>query len=85
MLLFHGVATVVGIPLAGMQFCIVSTFNHSVNIFFCDVNMAGLLFDIFGDYHITFYFAGSSILLSAFICYPLGRINRWEKLHNLIN
>nr|CAH0099431.1 unnamed protein product [Daphnia galeata] len=61
MLVFHGTATIIGIPLAG------------------------LLFDIFGDYQITFYFAGSSILLSAFICYPLGRINRWEKLHNLKN
>jgi hypothetical protein len=44
--------------------------------------MTGLLFDIFGDFHTTFYFAGSSVLLSAFICYPLGRINRWEKMRS---
>ncbi|XP_057375695.1 monocarboxylate transporter 13-like [Daphnia carinata] len=58
MLMFYGVATLSGIPIAG------------------------LLHDIFGDYHVAFYLAGSSILLSAFICYPLGTINRWEKRMN---
>ncbi|KAK4008227.1 hypothetical protein OUZ56_013378 [Daphnia magna] len=61
MLVFYGVATLSGIPIAG------------------------LLYDIFGDYHVAFYLAGSSILLSAFICYPLGMVNRWEKRLNSSN
>lgn len=48
-------------------------------------NSSGLLYDIFGDYHVAFYLAGSSILLSAFICYPLGMVNRWEKRLNSSN
>nr|CAH0099432.1 unnamed protein product [Daphnia galeata] len=36
-------------------------------------------YDTSGDYHNAFYLAGSSILLSALLCYPLGKINRWEK------
>ena len=41
--------------------------------------MTGLLYDNFGDYHGAFYLAGSCVLFSAFLCYPLGWINRWEK------
>lgn len=58
MLVFYGVATLFGTP------------------------MAGLLYDTLGDYHGAFYLAGSFVLLSAFMCYPLGRINRWEKRRN---
>ncbi|XP_046649914.1 monocarboxylate transporter 12-like isoform X1 [Daphnia pulicaria] len=58
MLVFYGVATLFGTP------------------------MAGLLYDTLGDYHGAFYLAGSCVLLSAFICYPLGVINRWEKRRN---
>ena len=52
------------------------------NVFSC---CAGLLYDTSGDYHNAFYLAGSSVLLSAFICYPLGIINRWEKERNSKN
>ncbi|XP_059351355.1 LOW QUALITY PROTEIN: monocarboxylate transporter 13-like [Daphnia carinata] len=59
MLVFYGIATLFGTPVAGF------------------------LYDSLGDYHGAFYLAGSSVLLSALICYPLGIINRWEKrLHS---
>jgi hypothetical protein len=51
-----------------------------LSVFFCMEHVCiGSLHDTLGDYHGAFYLAGSSILLSAFLCYPLGRINRWEK------
>lgn len=41
--------------------------------------VAGLFRDLTGSYDASFYIAGSLILLSAVICYPLKRINEWEK------
>lgn len=39
----------------------------------------GHLFDTYGNYNGTFYFAGSAVFVSGAICYPLGCINRREK------
>lgn len=36
--------------------------------------------DATGSYDASFYLSGSLILLSAVICYPLKRINTWERL-----
>ncbi|XP_048511572.1 monocarboxylate transporter 14 isoform X2 [Athalia rosae] len=41
--------------------------------------LAGVFMDLTGSYDVSFYISGSLILISAVICYPLGRINRWEK------
>ncbi|XP_055837911.1 uncharacterized protein LOC129906263 [Episyrphus balteatus] len=41
--------------------------------------IAGVLFDLTGSYDVSFYFAGSLITLSAFLCYPLNYVNKWEK------
>lgn len=41
--------------------------------------IAGVLFDLTGSYDISFYFAGSLITLSAFLCYPLNYVSKWEK------
>ncbi|XP_043475276.1 monocarboxylate transporter 14-like [Leptopilina heterotoma] len=41
--------------------------------------LAGLFRDLTGSYNASFYISGSLILLSAIICYPLKRINEWEK------
>lgn len=35
--------------------------------------------DTTGSYDASFYISGALILLSAVICYPLNRINAWEK------
>lgn len=35
--------------------------------------------DATGSYDASFYLSGSLILTSAVICYPLKRINMWEK------
>lgn len=35
--------------------------------------------DATGSYDMSFYMSGSLILLSAVICYPLQRINTWER------
>lgn len=106
MLVFYGVASLFGTPLAGMfvnnkmaksifKEVIVSFLfylkkknlyfkkkEENKNIFESIVILTGLLYDTLGDYHGSFYLAGSCVLLSAFICYPLGRINRWEKEKN---
>ncbi|XP_020297605.1 monocarboxylate transporter 12 isoform X3 [Pseudomyrmex gracilis] len=41
--------------------------------------IAGAFMDATGSYDASFYLSGSLILLSAVICYPLKRINTWEK------
>lgn len=47
--------------------------------------IAGVLFDLTGSYDVSFYFAGSLITLSAFLCYPLNWVNKWEKDRELKN
>nr|CAH0107194.1 unnamed protein product [Daphnia galeata] len=51
-LMFYGLASFIGIPLAG----------H--------------LYGTYGDYHGTFYFAGSVVFIAGAICYPLACVNR---------
>lgn len=34
------------------------------------------------SYDAAFYFAGGLILLSAFLCYPLTCVSRWEQNRN---
>ncbi|XP_014294874.1 monocarboxylate transporter 14 [Microplitis demolitor] len=58
LLLFQGVAALIGSPLAGK------------------------LMEATGNYDASFYLSGTLILLSAVICYPLKRINDWEKQRN---
>nr|XP_012215074.1 PREDICTED: monocarboxylate transporter 12-B isoform X3 [Linepithema humile] len=41
--------------------------------------LAGAFMDATGSYEASFYLSGSLILISAVICYPLKRINMWEK------
>ncbi|XP_055916153.1 uncharacterized protein LOC129948997 [Eupeodes corollae] len=45
--------------------------------------IAGLLVDLTGGYDISFYFAGGLITLSAFLCYPLNYVSKWEKERDL--
>ncbi|KAH8269570.1 hypothetical protein KR018_009544 [Drosophila ironensis] len=40
--------------------------------------IAGTLYSMSGSYDAAFYFAGGLILLSAFLCYPLTCVSRWE-------
>lgn len=47
--------------------------------------IAGVLFDLTGSYDVSFYFAGSLITISAFLCYPLNYVNKWEKERDLKN
>jgi len=35
-----------------------------------------------GDFGPAFYAAGTFLVLSAIMCYPLNRINQWEKNRN---
>lgn len=58
LLLFQGIAAVIGPPTAG---------------FFIDLT---------GSYDTSFYVAGALILLSAVMCYPVGKISRWENCRN---
>ncbi|XP_030373393.1 monocarboxylate transporter 4 [Scaptodrosophila lebanonensis] len=44
--------------------------------------IAGILFTMTESYNISFYFAGGLILLSAFLCYPLTCVSRWEQRRN---
>lgn len=41
--------------------------------------LAGAFMDATGSYDASFYLSGSLILMSAVICYPLERINTWER------
>ncbi|XP_039289346.1 monocarboxylate transporter 2 isoform X2 [Nilaparvata lugens] len=41
--------------------------------------LAGLLTDLMGSYNASFYFSGTLILISGIMCYPLNRVNAWEK------
>ncbi|XP_011171219.1 monocarboxylate transporter 3 isoform X2 [Solenopsis invicta] len=41
--------------------------------------LAGAFMDATGSYDASFYLSGSLMLLSAVICYPLKRINTWER------
>ncbi|KAJ8716545.1 hypothetical protein PYW07_003172 [Mythimna separata] len=41
--------------------------------------IAGMLYDATASYAVSFYVSGGFILLSALMCYPINRINRWEK------
>ncbi|XP_068992054.1 monocarboxylate transporter 14 isoform X5 [Neodiprion pinetum] len=42
--------------------------------------LSGVFMNITGSYDVSFYISGSLMLISAVICYPLEKINRWEKL-----
>lgn len=55
LMLFQGLAAVLGAPIAGA------------------------MYDATNSYDYSFYFAGSLITLSAFLCYPLTIVNNWEK------
>jgi hypothetical protein len=83
MLVFYGVATLFGTPMAGTRRILTNLMSYLMIIvfvfFYTEHDYIGLLYDTLGDYHGAFYLAGSSILLSAFVCYPLGKINHWEK------
>lgn len=35
--------------------------------------------DMSPDFSLAFYFAGTCLLFSAVMCYPLSRLNQWEK------
>ncbi|XP_071560079.1 monocarboxylate transporter 12 isoform X2 [Temnothorax nylanderi] len=41
--------------------------------------LAGAFMDATGSYDASFYLSGSLMLMSAVICYPLKRINMWER------
>ncbi|XP_023288004.1 monocarboxylate transporter 3 [Orussus abietinus] len=41
--------------------------------------LAGAFMDATGSYDASFYLSGSLILMSAVICYPLKRVNQWER------
>ncbi|KAL0106926.1 hypothetical protein PUN28_015444 [Cardiocondyla obscurior] len=41
--------------------------------------LAGAFMDATGSYDASFYLSGSLMLMSAVICYPLKRINTWER------
>nr|CAD7258270.1 unnamed protein product [Timema shepardi] len=41
--------------------------------------IAGAFMDATGSYDASFYLSGTLILVSAILCYPLNRVNRWEK------
>jgi len=41
--------------------------------------LAGMFYDATKDFDASFYLAGSVVLLSGLLCYPLGVVNRWEK------
>ncbi|EZA47787.1 Monocarboxylate transporter [Ooceraea biroi] len=41
--------------------------------------VAGAFMDATGSYDASFYLSGSLILMSAVICYPLKRVNVWER------
>jgi len=42
----------------------------------------GILYEATGSYNAAFYFSGGLILLSAFLCYPLTWVSRWEQRRN---
>ncbi|XP_017146502.1 monocarboxylate transporter 3 [Drosophila miranda] len=44
--------------------------------------IAGALYEATQSYDMAFYFAGGLILLSAFLCYPLTYVARWEQGRN---
>ncbi|PSN31947.1 hypothetical protein C0J52_21417 [Blattella germanica] len=44
--------------------------------------LAGWFMGATGSYDASFYLSGSLILVSAILCYPLNRLNRWEMQRN---
>ncbi|KMY93723.1 monocarboxylate transporter 3 [Drosophila simulans] len=44
--------------------------------------IAGGLYEMTRSHNAAFYFAGALILLSAFLCYPLTWVSRWEQRRN---
>lgn len=47
--------------------------------FFSFIIIIGAFMEATGSYDASFYLSGTLILLSAVICYPLKKINAWEK------
>lgn len=47
------------------------------------LTFAGKLYATFGDYRVSFYFAGTAVSIAGAIFYPLACINRWEKKQTL--
>lgn len=82
MLMFCGIGTLFGTPLSGSVVTYLLPYWYCLHTkFFLMIEnlFLGFLYDTLGDYHGTFYLSGSSVLFSAFLCYPLGWINRLEK------
>lgn len=59
LMLFQGLAAVLGAPIAGYMYELTKNYDYS------------------------FYFAGVLITVSAFLCYPLSFVNKWEKARAL--
>lgn len=47
------------------------------------INVTGLIMERTQSYDVMFILTGSLILLSAIMCYPLDRVNRWERAQKL--
>lgn len=75
--LFFGIANLFGVPLAGKMYFTSKSYPQDIKDHLMDI--IGWSYDAFGDYHGAFYMAGSFVLFSAVLCYPIGWINRWEK------
>lgn len=92
LMLFQGLAAAIGAPIAGW-YCILMLFltghDTSPNVTNCNIPIfvvinlcfifLGVFYDLTGDYDYAFYLAGILITVSAFLCYPLNWVSRWEK------
>jgi MFS transporter, MCT family, solute carrier family 16 (monocarboxylic acid transporters), member 14 len=79
LMLFQGVAAVIGTPLAGR----LNLTRISDGLFIKKILNPGFFMDLTGSYDFAFYIAGALITFSAVICIPLNWINRWEKKREL--
>lgn len=79
LLLFQGIASLIGPPFAGITYYVL--FTSEINLFWKSSNpiFAGWLFDTFQSYASGFYVAGATIALSGLILFFIPVIERRNK------
>lgn len=79
LLLFQGIASLIGPPFAGITYYVL--FTSAINLFWKSSNpiFAGWLFDTFQSYASGFYVAGATIALSGLILFFIPVIERRNK------
>ena len=81
LMMFQGIAAIIGGPLAGINLFHVTDKTIQTSFLFIIIcyRIIGFFMDLTNSFDASFYIAGGFITFSALLCYPLNMTNKWEK------